>query len=402
MTTAKRKICLFLAALLLIPLLFFDMQIGFAASDVVFTVVNNVLLHTVTDEDMAYIKDGEAYVPYEDMMRMPGLNFYYNKDLHQLSIYRSDNLLVFDLSGLSTFDELKNTYSLYGTEKNDTVYIPVSLVCKKFNLYYSLITISALGPVVRINSERPSYSDSVLIEVMAPSMSAIYSEYTQWKDAQEASSPIPSGTSTPSTPSVPDNPSSDFIPVKQLAFPVFVGNPSGQGDDVLETLDRYYGKGTFFLSPDQIIQNADFVRAMISAGHSVGLYLEKQDIPRLSEALNNGNQVLKSILRMQTRLVYLNPGVTLTEEQQDELTSEGYLLWQGNLFPLTEKTDLGVSSRRSEYLSQIEGSLVPVFDYSQKSDTLLAAFLFDFLKGDYFMSSIHEWDTPINLLLELS
>ena len=387
----KRKLCLFLSAVLLISMLLSGGQTGFAASNVVFTVVNNVLLHTVTDSDMAYLKDGEPYVPYQVMMRMPGLKFYYNTDLQQLSIYNYDYLLVFDMHNQSTTDEIKNTYSLGGVIKNGTVYVPVSLVCKKFNLYYSLITISALGPVIRINSERPSYSDSVLIEVMAPSMSDIYSEYQDWKNKQETSAPVnPNpGTGIPNTPSVPD-------PVKQAVYPVFTGDPGKSGSSVLKQLDSNNVKGTFFLTAESILNNADFVRELISSGQAVGLFLSQQSISRLTEALSEGNLALKSVLRTQTRLVYIDPGITLSAKQREELIADGYRIWQGNLFPNTEKTDLTVSWRRRQYLSKASGTLIPVFDFSEKSTQLLSGFLSDFKKGDYTLLTIHEWDTPVN------
>jgi len=392
----KRKLCLFLSALLLTTVLLSG-QAGFASSNVVFTVVNNVLLHTVTDEDMAYLKDGEPYVPYTVMMRMPGLKFYYNTQNSQLSIYNYDLLLVFDMQNQTTFDELKNTYSLGASVKNGTVYVPVSLVCKKFNLYYSLITISALGPVIRINSERPSYSDSVLIEVMAPSMSEIYSEYQEWKNKQETSGPVNSNPGTsPNTPSPPDS-----DPAKQAVYPVFTGDPGEQGAAVLSQLDAGKMKGTFFFTADEILNSADFIRKLASSGHSVGLYLSEQDVSRLNEALDEGNQVLKSILRTQTRLVYLPAGVKLSDKQREELVLSGYRLWQGNLFPETEKADLTVSWRRRQYLSEEDGTLVPVFSFNARSVQLLPGFLSDFKKEDYSVLSIHEWNTPVNSLEEI-
>lgn len=395
----KRSLCLLLALCLLIGSGVLHPG-AFAAPEVVFTVINNVLVGNLQTETMPAVIDGEGYLPYAAFNRLSNVfKFAYNEQQQVLMAYNPDGVLYFDLANDITYDDARNTMAQTAFLKNGTVYVPVAAVGRKFGLTVSLITGSALGPVIRINSETPAYSDSVLLEALIGSMTREYTAYLE-----RVNTPLPPpenpgpGTEVPGTD--PTAPGTSAKTPAQIIFPVFMGDIGGISAQALELFDEYGYRATFFFSAEQMINEADLLRELYAEGHSIGLRLGAADSAGALEGqIVEANRTLGALLRTRTRLVAYAPGegAALTEEQQEVLVEQGCRLWEETLDPASAD-NLSTNARIQRFLSRQAGSAVLRLALGEE-DLDLCRRLFDALAGGrYDVQPIQDWHTPINSL----
>ena len=90
--------------------------------------------------------------------------------------------------------------------------------------------------------------------------------------------------------------------------------------DLLNTLDRYNAKATFFCTTDFLEQQDDLLRRMTGSGHGVGILAEGEEADAL-EQLSAGNRALARATGQKTRLARLeNAG----EETLEAARAAGY------------------------------------------------------------------------------
>lgn len=285
-------------------------NISFANNDIICTVINDRILD-ISDNTIPIRRNGQIYVPYTIFTSELGIKSSRNLSKETLVLYNIDYNITYELISGNTYDEKLNNYSYSAIYNNGTIYVPITQVSNKFNLYTSMISYKT--PVLRIAKTSPRLSDNDFIGIAGSLVDSIVDNYISGKntvimpDIQE--------------PNIQDS-TDDMKPSK--LYLTFSGILSNNIEYLLKQLNNIGVKATFFIYPDDILRNDDIIREIFARGHKIGIYLDSE-----INALNNvktANQHLDNILGTKTRLVKLKTNTPL-----EELTIAGYFVWQDNL-----------------------------------------------------------------------
>ena len=126
------------------------------ASSIVLTAVNDTFL-PLENNTMPTKKSGEWYVPYVVFNNF-GIISYMQDNGDSLVMQTENQTITFSLSQGYTYDKNLNTLSQPAYNINDTIYLPVKLMCAQFGLSFSVITGESL--IVRICDQNDKLTDS--------------------------------------------------------------------------------------------------------------------------------------------------------------------------------------------------------------------------------------------------
>lgn len=387
----------------------------YAASEIIFTSVNDQLLD-LSSSTMPLRKNGTIYVPYKVFTNEPsgnspfGLNGVHNATTQTLVIYNWDHTLTFQIAHGYVYDEKMNTYSQPAYYINNTVYVPVSLISNKFGLSYSVIPSTA--SIVRITNSKANLSDDTFAYV-AEVDSGLEQKIKEYKDSLKPDSGNSNNNNT-DNPSNGNNSGNGEKPEKVETHPsavylTFEGNISPNTTEILDTLSIYNRKATFFVGTEDLYSQGDIVRRIVGEGHAIGLSASMGKTTAsgdLTDVLNKANNALFDICGVTTRLVRIEGGSKdkLDSSYTDTLVNNGYRLWDYTLD--SGDTKSGMSARRSA------NAVIKVFDGTSKpsvvrfgqTDITAAALkrvLLHMQENAIYSVAILESDTPVNFYKEL-
>ncbi len=367
-----------------------------AAPSVIFTAINDVITPNMSDSTMPVRIGGQVYTPYSFLTRLLTISTHYNTTLQRLMVYNFDHTLTFDLANSITYDDAGIVYSYNAVRRNGSIYIPISLVCQVFGYYYSYITSSPLGPVVRVNTGDVSISDETLVERASGRMQQIYDAYVDsLAPPEEEPDDEPD---SPDTPSQPDDQTEEETSPGNV-YLAFEGELGAETDSILDTLSQWEVKAAFFVSGDVTGDNADRLRRIFAEGHAVGLYApgEYTSMQDMLDALSAQNEALRSVIHCGTRLLWMPGSAGLSQEQRDALINAGYRLWEDNLDPRADvRTAYSVRVNVRTLLRGMERSAVIRLMNNEASSGALGGVISDLRGQDNTILTIREWDTPIN------
>ncbi len=342
------------------------------AATVYFTAVNDVLFD-LEEETMPVSIGGDMYVPYSVFNNTTlRINYIYDRNSQKFTLYRGDTRLSFNMATGMAYDQDGSSYSKKAVMRNSRIFVPVEFVCSIFGLTYSYITESSLGVIIRITNEDVYLSNSVFATGAYYLMQAHLNAYVS--DHPEVTQTQPTQTST--------SPPTNSGDVK--VFVSFQGiNESTAG--ILDTLEEYGCKATFFVTADEIRENPDLMRRISGTGHSIGIYCEEDIAGEYSEA----SSLLFDAARLKTLVI-----TTPSGEGIDEAEELGLILWShpdaAGGYVYSDITYRSLSNRidkkekRADMRFQCSEEIGQVFD-------LVLDFLTD---SGYNVKRITETDTP--------
>ncbi len=369
-----------------------------AASDVIFTAVNDVFVSNLSADTMPVRIGSQMYVPHSTLARLLTVKTYYNEKEQRLLVYNFDHVLTFDLANSITYDETGVVYSHNAVRRSGTVFVPAPLVCEKFGYYYSYITSAPLGPVVRINSEAVTVPDSVLIEKAQGRMQQIYDAYIA------STAPDPGGQTDPDLPPAdPDQPEPGDPEYSPSVYLAFTGEPGSDAGAVLDALAQSQTTAAFFVSGD-LAACRQTLRRIFSEGHTLGLYAPgpHTSAEALLSGLEQQNELLSEILHTKTRLVFIPGCRSLAQSTRDALAAAGYRLWEDNVDPRSEsRSGYSVRVNVRNMVSGMQYSAVVKLLCNASSAEALPGIVRDLQSAGSELLTIREWDTPINSAREI-
>src|SRR5699024_468131 len=121
----------------------------------------------------------------------------YNSSDQVLTLSNGETSLRFDLSRGTVYDQNMNSYTTPAYWINSTIYVPVKLVCGKFNLPYS--NIPAAAPILRICNSSASLSDSSFVSSSTNTIRSMLDAYNGQSSGSSGSS-RPSGSDSDAIP----------------------------------------------------------------------------------------------------------------------------------------------------------------------------------------------------------
>lgn len=298
------------------------------ASTIVLTVVNDEIL-PLSAATMPTRISGEWYVPYV-VFRSFDIAAAEQEEGDVLVIQNENTTLTFSVSQGYVYDQNMNSFSQPAYAVNDTIYVPVKLMCSQFDLYFSQI--SGENQILRICDDNATLSDRAFVTKSSDTAEDIVDQYKGTNTPNQPQQP-----QTPETPA--DNNAPEPVPPEKpiqrapirpnLIYLAFYGAPNEYSADLLDTLQTYNRSATFFL-PLAEEWDADFVRRLTAEGHTVGLLLpEGQKSP--AEALQQANERLFAIAGVQTRMVSTDGKWTLSDDQKAQIEQAGFRVWTASV-----------------------------------------------------------------------
>ena len=273
-----------------------------AASGIYFTAVNDTLC-PLNDATMPFWSGGNLYVPSVVFSSYDlGLSYVRDTPGQTALLYNRWKVLEFDLAKGGANNKIDTYYSADAAVRQGTVYFPLAFVCSYFGLNYSIVE-GKLAPMVRVKSDAVVLSDTQFADAAATLMSSRYTSYQQSKKKPQPK-PKPEEKEPDVEPLPQEEPSDKTVARVYLSV-----RADGSGvPAMLDELDRYGYKATFFFTPQELEQQEDLLRRITATGHRVGLIATEENA---ENALARGNASLRRITGTTTHMVLNESGAAL-------------------------------------------------------------------------------------------
>ncbi len=367
---AKRIIRPFAAVLLAAAVVLSLCALPVGAKAVYFTAVNEIL-YELKDETMPAVIGGEIYVPYSVFVNTTlNLGFIYDRSTSRFMLYDSSGArLVFDGGEGLAYDQYGTAYEQQTATRNGQIYVPAQFVCSIFGLNYAYLSAEP-APIIRITNSSSTIDNSIFADAAYHIMTTFYERY-------EASRPEPS---PPPTVSVsPTRPPEDSGEVTvYLCFTELTGSAAG----ILDELDEYGSRASFFLTAEDIEEYPDTVRRIAGSGHTVGIKCGDADEYTQISAL------LFTCAKVRTIIA------AAPESARDELEQAGLIVWGYPEEDTEQPEDELTASALGERVDEEEKRLDLHFDCSEDTGEAIRPVLSYFRQRGYSVKRITETDEP--------
>lgn len=196
---------------------------------------------------------------------------------------------------------------------------------------------------------------------------------------------------------------------KKVAYITFDDGPTLNTPHILETLEKYNARATFFVLEERITMYPDFIRQIVAGGNSIGLHgvSHSEKIYSSSssplEEMNKANASLEKITGKKSRLVRVPFGsyYRLTDVQAKILEDNGYLIWDWNVDPRDSVGTIvreRVLSNLKKDLKRCKEEPVILFHDRKSTANLLEDALIYLKSEGYELMPLSEKQTPLNQL----
>ena len=358
------------------------------ASSIVLTAVNDTFL-PLENNTMPTKKSGEWYVPYVVFNNF-GIISYMQDNGDSLVMQTENQTITFSLSQGYTYDKNLNTLSQPAYNINDTIYLPVKLMCAQFGLSFSVITGESL--IVRICDQNAKLTDSDFVADTNQNTEEIVDNYknegkTEIPVVKPEPEPEPDNKPEPVPPEKPITPAT-IRP--EFVYLSFMGEINEFSNDLLDTLQLYSTNATFFIPVNSKLDD-DFICKAIVLGNNIGWIVnDEQDIVNKLEA---ANQQLFSKTGTMSRLVIL---ADEDIKNIDDIKNAGYTVWQNSIIAQDEKYNATKTSQKIlNILDNTTNPCVISLHHQKSTNAALTLILRDFKANNVNSYKITAANTPI-------
>lgn len=127
----------------------------------------------------------------------------------------------------------------------------------------------------------------------------------------------------------------------KIAYITFDDGPTLNTPNIIDTLDKYNAKATFFVLEERIVLYPEYIKQIINSGNAIGLHGVSHSLDIYStptsplKEMERTNKALEALTGKRSALVRVPYGSAghLTEEQGKYLEENGYKLWDWNVDP---------------------------------------------------------------------
>lgn len=355
------------------------------ASSIVLTAINDSFL-PLESNTMPTKKSGEWYVPY-NVFNNFGIISYMQDNGDSLVMQTENQTITFSLSQGYTYDKNLNTLSQPAYNINDTVYLPVKLMCAQFGLSFSVITGENL--IVRICDENAKLSDSNFVANTTQNSDEIVDDYkNEGKTEVPVVKPEPEPPSNIPEPVPPEQPITPATVRPDFVYLSFMGEINEFSDDLLDTLQLYSANATFFIPVNSKLDD-NFIRKAIVMGNNIGFIVDdEQDIVN---KLDSANQKLFSLTGTMSRIV-----ISENLQNIDAIQNAGYTVWKTSLVAQDEKYNASKTTQKIlNILDNTANPCVISLHHQKSSNAALTLILRDFKANNVKTYKITAANTPI-------
>jgi len=280
------------------------------------SVLSGVYLISVDDDlmpprqnTMPFWEEGQLYVPYTAFQGIYsdslGVVYTVTVDPDVVILYKvadgKTKVLTFGLSTGLVQDGEKNTYPMNAMVKNGVVFFPVGPVTEYFGLTYTY-NITDIVPLIRIKSDDVVLTDSRFITIADSLMRQYYNRYEKEVGVPDQETP---GTQVTYT--------------GQWIYPVFTVTSAESTAALAGVLQRREMQATFLMTPQQLEEERDLVRALVGMDQGIGILPDTDRAEEVPEQLRRGSAALWAAARSTTRMVWLGEELADAAESAEQL-----------------------------------------------------------------------------------
>ena len=334
-----------------------------SASNIFFTAVDDNLI-SLSSYMPKYI-NGILYAPYTAFTQSGlGISYSGGASSDVVSLYNSSYMLYFNTAEGFAFDTNLSEFDSAAVYSGGMLYVPVGFVCAFFGLRWSVISADP-APVLRICSSNAAYTDSAFIGIYQSLMQSLVDTYNS-EVGTDDEEPVPTATIILSFYDI----SGEYTP------------------EILDILDKFSCRACFFVTEQEIIENADLMRRICGSGHSIGIYLTEGTEDEFESACD----VLFEAARATTVLVASSDDAA--ENTVSLATQYGLMYWSPE--------DVYDSSF-SSYFSSVTGNFTEkenssqsvLFACSEHNNSIMPSVFSYLIRREYNLGHINELTTPI-------
>ncbi len=273
-----------------------------AVEQLCFVGVNDNIPLSLPEAETPFYSDGVLYIPYTAFGARPNnIAISNNVNQNNLVLFNLSRRLVYDLENSTVTDEEQNTTSVKLLYRNGVLFVPAVKAASHFGLNVSLLTSKTGCAIIRFTNGQQYYSADFFLERAEILIDDILEIHAK-RESQQGEHP--------------EQEEGEFIgeePVEQGPATVYV---AFAGEAVCEETMRHVkvfnSHVAFFLTAEQFRSNAELVRTIYAAGHTIGITVEagEEDPER---ALEEANDAMDSILFCRSALALLPEGELVTK-----------------------------------------------------------------------------------------
>lgn len=284
-------------------------------NNIIYIVVNEEL---VTFQD-AYpiVKDGTTYVPIKFLTQAFGVDVRWDHTSNCVFITKENKQIILDLKiqALFTSEGQIITDSVF-VENNRTM-APYKFIANFFGYEVSYIS---QGPIARAKNQRGVTRDEELFDKIHNKIlqekEKILAEIRK-REAGRKSSEHP-----------------------KVAYVTFDDGPTKYTEKILEILNEYDCKATFFMLADRIQKHKNMVKKVMTQGNSIGLHGVTHDVKAIYKSpsnvvseMNQCNYALQQATGKRSNLIRVPYGSKpyMTRKYRSAIEKAGYKMWDWNV-----------------------------------------------------------------------
>lgn len=274
------------------------------------------------------------YVPISLFLNINGVEISSNQALKTVTISRGKKYMSIETENkqFAYTEESGEFYFKTYELKSGIIYVPASIVCNYFGFDLSIY---GANEAIRIcdGTQKLTFYETLLIH--NPSLVLKESGGTKYN-------PIKTDAN--------------------VAYFMFDDAPNENTDAILDLLEKYNCKATFFLSYSRIIKYPLLVNKIIINGHGIGLICDSavNSYEEFYNSIGLANDALYSIAKIKTRITRISDSCNFEISQDDilDLRKKGYVLWDKNIdsfdnvkYASSEKVVQRIVEQMSDYKS---------------------------------------------------
>lgn len=303
-----------------------------AAEDPYFIAVNDDLPELSLETQPIRV-GGVTYIPcmiFDRRNSGSTLGVFYAWDVkgETVSIYSKSQTLEFDIKNGTAFSyDKQKEYNYQAVTRNGMAYVPAASTCMYFGLDLSFpISDDAKVQILRIKNGNQVLDDQMFLRSARPLLEDRSANYQGSGRSSSGGKQTSGGTITirPNETRTEEQRKDDT----SVYLGIRVGDAANLSSILTALEESRQLKAVFFFRVDELIPQDDLLREVIGRGHRVGFLPSGNTTEAQIENLQEGNRLLKHILRQKAVFVLQEGG---SEELASGLHAEGYLPWTPNI-----------------------------------------------------------------------
>lgn len=343
-------------------------------------------------------RTGELYMGAKDLSEITGADVQWNGISKQLIFKSDENYIIVDTerSRIIDSDGNESEIRLYGEEKQSL--IPVGKAMSYFG--FQISKLEDLG-IFRIKTPDTELLDIELAQKYQAEFGVEIENYEEKYRVEKAilEEEYPEKKAPVEMKEIPD---------EKIAYLTFDDGPNENTEQLLDIMNDYGVKGTFFLLGNNIYGNEHILQRTYDEGHSIGLHSMNHTYKQVYASpdsfvaqMNECNELVKSAIGVKTKLIRPPYGSKpqLTEDFRTLSIEHGYRIWDWNIDSGDARGNTGAKGVYNYTISQASGFEGPVIIlFHDKSNTVNALpSIIEYLSGrGYRFEAVTEDLLPFN------